>query len=322
MKWYNDDHTVRRILRDDILLHSTISLEVKQHLLEDERLKWLEYKIYQWERKEEERKVRRSIRLVDEEMRYAQFLQRDEEEEDTNVKRETRRRMRRRAGKVADASCDAVRQNNRLCGYSWEPRQSKANNNNSVKDNEKLAGLELPVEEEDDDDAPLLTNNNDTTTSSISSSSSVSSSTSSVLSSSTSSISTYDSVESAFYRWEEQTMDEINKMSGGNENTKTMDLTSVDNDTLNKSKLLSGWVFDGDPTSNSSTTASKNFNQNNSHVTKEMCDSKGHEYQYSLDEVVEMLEKKYGKQQQQPLQELIPPIPHYTIENEDTQEDK
>eukprot|EP00956_Cyclotella_meneghiniana_P013640 scaffold19803_cov50-Cyclotella_meneghiniana.AAC.1 len=246
-------------------------------------------------------------------MRYAQFLQREEEEEDTNVKRE--RRRRRRAGKVADASCDAV-QPTGIVGYSWEPRQSRANNN-SMKDDEKLAGLELPVED-DDDDAPSLTNDNDTT----SSSSSVSSSTSSVLSSSTSSISTYDSEESAFYRWEEQTMDEINKMRGGNENTKTMDLTSVDNDTLNKSKLLSGWVFDGDPTTSSSTTASNNFNQNNSHVTKEMCDSKGHEYQYSLDEVVEMLEKKYGKQQQQSLQELVPPISHYTIENEDTQEDK
>ena len=86
-------------------------------------------------------------------------------------------------------------------------------------------------------------------------------------------------------------------------------------DDQNKSKLLSGWVFDGDPS-----TGTSNYNLNHDPISTEMCNAKGDEYQYSLDQLVKMLQRKYGERQQQTLQDdLVAPIPLDTIENEDAQ---
>jgi hypothetical protein len=263
------------------------SLQDKQGILERERIKWLEWKLYRWECKDQKRKDRMMAFKALHEYHIERDMRKlvhcwERKDEDENVRRE-RRRQRRRAKRKA-------RGDDRGGGntFSWEPRQTLSS---SGAADDKLAGLELPVESPLIDESSISSND-----SNISDSSAFSS-----WSSSISSMCTYYSDESAFHRWEEKMLIELHGAPD------SVDCPEDEDDGEKKRKLLFSWVFDGDP------SRDEDLNRT----------SQGGEHQYSLNDLVEMLEQRYGKDNSLQATEFdIAPIPRREVEVEDIQQDK
>ena len=219
---------IREAYRLPMQSSTYLSKKEKQQLLENERLKWLEWKICRWESKDRYRKYKawrlnalHEYRMQCDVKRLAHCWEREDETEEVKRERRRQRRLAKRQIRV-DGQTDAG-------DYTWEPRGSQLDANN-----EKLSGLEFLGQ-----DSPVVDHS-----SSISSASSLSdSSFSSIESYSTSSISTHYSDESAFYQWEEETLVELSGVPDS----------------------LSNLVFDGDPSKDSGNDQSINDKSHTSH---------------------------------------------------------
>ncbi|KAL3795906.1 hypothetical protein HJC23_002177 [Cyclotella cryptica] len=221
-------------------------------ILEEERLKWLTWKLARWERKDQERWMRK------------QLLQ------DYYIERETRRLV----------SC-------------WEKEEEEEHDDDHDDDGAKnkrrrrqRKGL--------DPDREAAADFSSCSSSSFASESSAAS----TWSSSTSSISTYYSDESAFQRWEENAVLELEGMSimmPGDSYDEEQSICETD---LKRMKLLSSWVF-GDDTDGD---GGHRFARNQPDEPTRVNIPKSDEYHYSLDELIRVIEKlKQSKELLTPL---------------------
>jgi hypothetical protein len=255
----------------DLPMQYTNSLG-KRALLEKERLKWLEWKLFRWDRKSKYRKKM-------EQFLYDYHMDRDikrlvyvwERQDEDSVARKERRREKRMAKREAELE----KQKNGAGVFTWEPR---ARAESEV--DEKLAGLELPFE------SPIM----DESFSYSSSSSMSDSSTDSIWDSSVSSMETYCTAESDFYRWEEETLMELEEVSPYNDQVIE----------VKKRELLSSWVFDGDPSRD---------------LSKEGHTSIVGQDRYSSNDLIQSIDTLHdGTQQTIPREPALDPIPHELAE--------